>query len=44
MLLNTSLNDTEPICETSEEAIKCFLRTDMDYLYFVEHKLLISKR
>jgi carbamoyltransferase len=40
LLLNTSLNENEPIVRTPEEAIKCFLRTRMDALvlgsYYVE--------
>ena len=33
MMLNTSLNiKGEPICCTPEDAIKCFLKTDLDYL------------
>ncbi len=32
MLLNTSLNENEPIVRTPAEAISCFLRTDMDAL------------
>ena len=42
LLLNTSLNENEPIVRTPEEAIKCFLRTKMDVLvlgsYYVERK------
>lgn len=30
ILLNTSLNENEPIVRTPHEAISCFLRTDMD--------------
>jgi len=30
MLLNTSLNENEPIVRTPEEALQCFLRTKMD--------------
>ncbi len=30
MLLNTSLNENEPIVHTPEEALNCFLRTKMD--------------
>jgi carbamoyltransferase len=30
ILLNTSLNENEPIVRTPQEAISCFLRTDMD--------------
>ena len=43
ILLNTSFNDREPIVENPKDAIKCFLSTDIDYLYFVEHEILISK-
>lgn len=43
MILNTSFNDREPIVETPKHAIDCFLRTKIDYLYFVKEKLLISK-
>ena len=32
MLLNTSFNENEPIVNLPEEAINCFLRTDMDIL------------
>jgi carbamoyltransferase len=32
ILLNTSLNENEPIVRTPAEAISCFLRTDMDIL------------
>ncbi|MGB3206730.1 MAG: carbamoyltransferase C-terminal domain-containing protein, partial [Crinalium sp.] len=42
ILLNTSLNENEPIVRTPEEAIQCFLRTKMDALvlgsYYVERK------
>lgn len=44
MLLNTSFNDREPIVETPEHAINCFLGTNIDYLYFYEPKLLIRKK
>jgi carbamoyltransferase len=43
MILNTSFNDREPIVETPKHAIDCFLKTQIDYLYFVKEKLLISK-
>jgi carbamoyltransferase len=40
ILLNTSLNENEPIVRTPEEAIQCFLRTNMDSLvlgsYYIE--------
>ena len=44
ILLNTSFNDREPIVETPEHAINCFLKTNIDYLYFRDYKLLISKK
>ncbi|AZQ66745.1 carbamoyltransferase [Silicimonas algicola] len=30
MVLNTSFNENEPIVDTPEQAVDCFLRTDMD--------------
>ena len=44
MLLNTSFNDREPIVETPEHAIHCYLKTNIDYLYFSDPKVLISKK
>jgi carbamoyltransferase len=44
ILLNTSFNDREPIVETPVHAINCFLRTNIDYLYFYDHGLLVSKK
>jgi carbamoyltransferase len=42
IVLNTSLNENEPIVRTPTEAIQCFLRTHMDALvlgsYYVERK------
>ena len=32
ILLNTSFNENEPIVNKPEEAIDCFLRTDMDFI------------
>ena len=32
ILLNTSFNENEPIVNTPEEALNCFLRTQMDML------------
>jgi carbamoyltransferase len=32
VVLNTSFNDDEPIVHRPEEAVACFLRTDMDRL------------
>ncbi|MGZ0172360.1 MAG: carbamoyltransferase C-terminal domain-containing protein, partial [Planctomycetales bacterium] len=37
ILLNTSLNENEPIVCTPSEAISCFLRTDMDVLVLGSH-------
>ena len=44
IILNTSFNDREPICETAEHATNCFLRTNIDYLYFYNENILISKK
>jgi carbamoyltransferase len=44
IILNTSFNDREPIVETPEDAINCFLGTDIDYLYFVDEKILVFKK
>ena len=43
IILNTSFNDREPICETPEHAINCFLGTDIDYLYFYDYNILLKK-
>jgi len=43
ILLNTSFNDREPIVETPGHALKCFLGTDIDYLYFYELGILVEK-
>ena len=43
IILNTSFNDREPICETAEHALNCFLKTDIDYLYFYDESLLVRK-
>ena len=43
ILLNTSFNDREPIVETPAHAINCFLGTDIDYLYFRDYNIIISK-
>ena len=42
ILLNTSFNENEPIVNTPEEAIQCFLRTNMDML-IMENILLERK-
>ena len=42
ILINTSFNENEPVVNVPEEAIDCFLRTDMDLLvlgnYVLEKK------
>ena len=43
MVLNTSFNDREPIVETPEHAVNCFLKTDIDYLYFRDCNILVKK-
>ena len=44
ILLNTSFNDKEPICETPEHALNCLLGTEIDFLYFADHNILVSKK
>jgi carbamoyltransferase len=39
VLLNTSFNENEPIVEQPEQALDCFLRTDMDILVMGTHML-----
>ena len=39
MLLNTSFNENEPIVHTPEQALDCFLRTDMDVLVAGGHSV-----
>ncbi len=39
VLLNTSFNENEPIVLTPDEALDCFLRTDMDVLVMGSHVL-----
>ena len=43
ILLNTSFNDSEPIVETPEDALKCFLGTGIDCLYFFDYGILVEK-
>ena len=43
IILNTSFNEREPICEDVRHAVNCFLGTEIDYLYFPEYGL-IAKR
>lgn len=42
VLLNTSFNESEPIVDSPADAIACFLRTDIDYLY-LEGTLIAKK-
>lgn len=44
LLLNTSFNDREPICETVEHAVNCYLKTDIDYLWFPEIGVVAKKK
>ena len=39
VLLNTSFNENEPIVHEPQQAIDCFLRTDMDVLVLESHVL-----
>jgi carbamoyltransferase len=39
IVLNTSFNENEPIVERPEQALDCFLRTDMDVLIMGHHIL-----
>ncbi len=43
VLLNTSFNDNEPIVQTPGEALECYLRTPLDFLYFSGPGLLARK-
>lgn len=44
IILNTSFNDREPICENVEHSIKCFLGTNIDYLFFPEYSLILKRK
>jgi len=43
MLLNTSFNDREPIVETPDDALNCYLKTNIDYLYFADCNVLVER-
>ena len=43
ILLNTNFNDREPIVETPEHAVNCYMGTDIDYLYFYDYGILVEK-
>ena len=42
ILINTSFNESEPIVENIDDAIKTFLKSEIDHL-FVSEKYLLSK-
>lgn len=44
IILNTSFNDREPICEDVSHSIKCFLGTKIDYLYFPEYSKILKRK
>ena len=44
LVLNTSFNDREPIVETPTHAIQTFWGTDIDYLYFRDYGIVVSKK
>lgn len=39
IVLNTSFNENEPIVDTPEQAISCFMRTDMDAVFIGRYML-----
>lgn len=43
MVLNTSFNENEPVVDTPDQAVDCFLRTDMDILCVGRYVLAKSK-
>lgn len=44
MIINTSLNDREPVVNSPRDALNCFLKTELDHLYFFEWNVLVSRR
>lgn len=44
IILNTSFNDREPICEDVSHSIKCFLGTKIDHLYFPEYSVILTRK
>jgi len=44
VILNTSFNENEPIVNTPEEAVNCFLRTDFDVLAIGDYLVTKDKR
>lgn len=43
VLLNTSFNDREPLVQTPAQALDCFDRTGLDFLYFADPGLLLRR-
>jgi len=43
IILNTSFNDREPIVENPDHAVNCFLKTDIDFLFFCDYNILVKK-
>ncbi len=43
VLLNTSFNENEPIVQTPDQALACFARTGLDFLYFGDESLLVKR-
>lgn len=44
IILNTSFNDREPIVNSPIHAVNCFCKTDIDFVYFPEYKIVACKR
>ena len=44
VLLNTSFNENEPIVNTPQEALDCFLRTEMDVLVMGSYLLVKDEK
>jgi carbamoyltransferase len=43
ILLNTSFNEHEPIVETPVDALRTFMRTPIDRVYFADHGIMVTK-
>ncbi len=43
VLLNTSFNENEPIVQTPGDALDCYLRTPLDFLFFADAGLVCAK-
>ena len=44
IIANTSYNSSTPVVEDVNDALETFLRTELDYVYFPEIKMLASKK